>query len=123
MRGLLFGVALAGLGAACRDKGQTPAPAPSPEGALAVGADAGDLRRMVAAIDLRNPSRAAALAARVRELGATMTEPRASAVLLRALAVIDKAEASRVGCDVLTKMPSKETKDEPDRDYLTEAAL
>lgn len=89
------------------------------------------LRRAVVLVPLREPSRAPALAARLRELSEPVREPRASAVMLRALAVSDKAQAAQVGCDVLAKKPldtvnAKGTPEEidlPGREALVEASL
>ena len=86
------------------------------------------LQRAVLVTPLRDPS---VLAARIKELGEPMREPRAAAVMLRALASLDKAQASSLGCEVLGNKPldaanAKGTPDEVDmlgREALVEAAL
>lgn len=95
------------------------------------GAPTSGLRRAAVLVSLKEPARARGLAARVRELAEPVREPRASAVLLRALASLDKAEAAQVGCEVLSKAPldtvdakgSPEEIDRPGREALVEAAL
>jgi hypothetical protein len=97
---------------------------------LGKGAPTAGLRRAVAIVPLREPGRASALAARVRELADPIREPRASAVMLRALAVVDKPQASAVACDVLAHAPldlkaargTPEEIDGPGREALAEAA-
>lgn len=87
------------------------------------------LRHAVAIVPLRGP--APALADRIRELADGLHEPRASAVLLRTLTTIDKAQAGAVGCDVLGRTPldpklaqgTPEEVDAPGRELLAEAAL
>jgi hypothetical protein len=89
------------------------------------------LERAVVLVPLREPSRAPALAARVREVSEPVREPRASAVMLRALAASDKALGAQVGCEVLGRKPlditnAKGTPEELDlagREALVEAAL
>jgi hypothetical protein len=89
------------------------------------------LRRAVRLVPLREPARVPALAARVRELAETMREPRASAVMLRALAALDQAQGGTVGCEVLGRKPLDVTNakgtpaeiDPPGRELLAEAAL
>jgi len=89
------------------------------------------LKRAVKLVPLRAPARAAVLAARVRELADPVREPRASAVMLRALAALDKAQGGTVGCEVLGKKPLDVTNakgtpteiDPPGRELLVEAAL
>lgn len=86
------------------------------------------LRRAVVLAPLTDAAR---VAARVRELGLAMREPRASAVMLRALASLDKASAAAIGCEILGKKPldtanakgSPEEIDVPGREALVEAAL
>jgi hypothetical protein len=66
------------------------------------------LARAVRLADLFDPSRAPAFAARIRELaapGREIREPRAAAVLLRALAKIDRAEGASVGCELVLRKP------------------
>lgn len=97
---------------------------------LEKGKPTAGLRRAVSVVPLREPARAAVLAGRIRELGETLREPRASAVLLRALAMSDKAQASVVACEVLTRGPldpknakgTPEEIDAPGRAALAEAA-
>ena len=82
-------------------------------------------------VPLREPARVPVLAARVRELADPVREPRASAVMLRALAALDKAQGGTVGCEVLGKKPQDVTNakgtpaelDQPGRELLVEAAL
>ena len=89
------------------------------------------LKRAVKLVPLREPARVPVLAARVRELADPVREPRASAVMLRALAALDKAQAGTVGCEVLGKKPLDVTNakgtpteiDPPGRELLVEAAL
>ncbi len=89
------------------------------------------LRHAVALLPLREPARAPALAARIRELADGLHEPRGSAVMLRALITLDKAQAGAVGCDVLERTPlepnlargNPEEVDAPGRELLAEAAL
>jgi hypothetical protein len=89
------------------------------------------LRHAVKLVPLREPARALVLAARVRELADPVREPRASAVMLRALAAVDKAQGATVGCEVLGKKPLDATNakgtpaeiDPPGRELLVEAAL
>jgi hypothetical protein len=100
-------------------------------GLLEKGKPSAGLRRAVAVVPLRDAGRASALAGRVRELADPIREPRASAVLLRALAAVDKAQGGAVGCEVLghTPLNLKEAKgtseeiDAPGREALAEAAL
>ena len=87
------------------------------------------LRHAVAIVPLRGP--APALAERIRELADGLHEPRASAVLLRTLTTLDKAQAGAVGCEVLARTPldpklargTPEEVDAPGRELLAEAAL
>lgn len=89
------------------------------------------LKRAVTLVPLREPARVPVLAARVRELADPVREPRASAVMLRALAALDKAQGGAVGCEVLGKKPLDVTNakgtpaeiDAPGRELLVEAAL
>lgn len=89
------------------------------------------LERAVVLVPLRDPSRAPALAARLRELTDPVREPRASAVMLRAVAASDKALGAQVGCEVLGRKPldivnAKGTPEEidlPGREALVEAAI
>lgn len=98
---------------------------------LEKGKPTAGLRRAVAIVPLREPSRAPALAARIRELADPIREPRAAAVMLRALAVADKAQASTVACEVLDRKPldlkaakgTPQETDAPGREALAEAAL
>jgi hypothetical protein len=95
------------------------------------GAPSAGLRRAVALVSLREPARAPALAARVRELTEPVKEPRATAVMLRALAALDKASASTIACEVLGRAPldvanvkgPPEEIDRPGRAALVEASL
>jgi hypothetical protein len=98
---------------------------------LEPGKPTSGLKRAVKLLPLREPVRASLLAARIRELAETVKEPRASAVMLRALAAIDKPQGGTVGCEVLGKKPldvanAKGTPaeiDTPGRELLVEAAL
>lgn len=89
------------------------------------------LRRAVVLVPLRDPARAQSLAERVHELVTPVREPRATAVMLRALASVDKAQGAQLGCEVLGKRPldtadakgSPEEIDRPGRESLVEAAL
>jgi hypothetical protein len=98
---------------------------------LEKGAPSAGLRRAVALVSLREPARAPVLAARVRELTEPVKEPRATAVMLRALAALDKASASAVACEVLGRAPldvanakgAPEEIDRPGRVALVEASL
>lgn len=87
--------------------------------ALAPGSPPIMLRRAVTVVDLKAPARAKAALARARELATGSREPRAAAVLLRAVMANDKREAASIGCEVLAKKPAS-----PPRDYdkLVEAA-
>ncbi len=97
---------------------------------LEKGKPTAGLRRAVAVVPLRERA-PAALAARIRELADPMREPRAAAVMLRALATSDKAQAGTVACEVLDHKPldlkaAKGTPQEidgPGREALAEAAL
>jgi len=97
------------------------------EGRLLPGAPTVGLGRVVAHVGL---SRAPALATRVRELLAPMREPRALAVLVRAVARLDTVAGGSLGCEVLAKNPldpaatgPAEVVDRPGREALVEAAL
>ncbi|MBX3189550.1 MAG: hypothetical protein KF819_21170 [Labilithrix sp.] len=87
------------------------------------------LRRAVVHVPLREHARS--IAPRVRELVDPIREPRATAVMLRALAGVDKAESGALGCEVLGRAPldvknakgSPEEIDAPGREVLVEAAL
>ena len=90
------------------------------------------LRRAVLFAPLREPARAPALAARIKELIDPLREPRALAVMLRALAALDKAQAAPLACELLGRKPldsgthgarSPEELDVPGREALVEAAL
>jgi hypothetical protein len=89
------------------------------------------LSRAVVLVPLDDAARAPALAARVRELVSPVREPRASAVMLRALASLDKGEGAKLGCEVLGHKPldtvnakgAPEEIDRPGREALVEAAL
>jgi hypothetical protein len=84
--------------------------------ALDPGKDAATLTRAVRLIPLREPARVPVLSARIRELASkNESQARPVAVLLRALASLDKAEGARVGCEVLKKKPAD--------DVLREATL
>jgi hypothetical protein len=72
-------------------------------------------------VPLREPSRAAELAARVRELNNPVRKPRAAAVMLRALAALDKPLAGTVGCEVIATSPADF--DHAGREAVVEAAL
>ncbi len=98
---------------------------------LEPGKPSSGLKHAVRLLPLRKPVRAPVLAARIRELAETVREPGASAVMLRALAAIDKSRGATVGCEVLGKKPlavanAKGTPaeiDVPGRELLVEAAL
>lgn len=82
---------------------------------LEPGSPPGGLSRAVRLVSLDDPSiGAASLDARIHELTKAGREPRANAVLLRALARLDPARAAVVGCDVLYAKPAD--------DVLVEAA-
>jgi hypothetical protein len=89
------------------------------------------LKRAVVVAPMRDPAQAPVLAARIRELVDPVREPRAAGVMLRALAVADKAQGALVGCEVLGRKPldvtnakgTAEEIDSPGRDVLVEAAL
>lgn len=89
------------------------------------------LRRAVVLANLKDAARAPAFAERVRELIEPIREPRASAVLLRAVASLDRAKGAELGCEVLGKTPLDTTNakgtpeeiDRPGREALVEAAL
>jgi hypothetical protein len=89
------------------------------------------LRRAVLVSPLREAARAPAVAARLEELTDPVREPRALAVMLRALASVDKAKAGAIACGVLGKKPletanakgTAEEIDVPGRELLVEAAL
>jgi hypothetical protein len=95
------------------------------------GKPSSGLRRVVSLVPLREPARVPGLAARVRELADPVREPRASAVMLRALASLDKVQGGMVGCEVLGKKPLDVTNakgtpaeiDAPGRELLVEAAV
>jgi len=100
-------------------------------GLLERGKPTAGLERAVALTPLREPARAAALAARIKELTDPVRKPRATAVMLRSLTSVDKAQGSQLGCEVLGKKPldtanAKGTPEEidlPGREALVEAAL
>jgi hypothetical protein len=75
-------------------------------------------------VSLREPARAKAIDERLGEIVPTGVEPRASAVMLRALSATPEARkrASAIGCDVL-KRPAGPSSDEPGSEELVEAAL
>ncbi len=75
---------------------------------LEPGSPPGGLARAVRFAALDDKSRAPSFAARVHELVDPMREPRANAVLLRALAKMDPALGVGVGCDVLHKKVADE---------------
>jgi hypothetical protein len=89
------------------------------------------LERTVVLVPLREPLQAPQLAARVRELADPVREPRASAVMLRALTATDKSLGAQVGCEVLGYNPLDTTNaqgtpeeiDRRGRESLVEAAL
>ena len=97
---------------------------------LDTGAASDGLKRAVVLVPLRDPAKVAGLAARVRELVKDLREPRASAVMVRELAAVDRKQGSSVGCDVLAQEPMDERKakgtpgeaDAPGRELLAEAA-
>ncbi|MBS2013125.1 MAG: hypothetical protein JST00_09575 [Deltaproteobacteria bacterium] len=98
---------------------------------LEKGKPAAPLVRTVTLVPLRDPAKKDVLVARVKELAQSMTAPRANAVLLRALATLDKAEAGAIGCEILNKAPldaanAKGTPEEIDRqgrESLVESSL
>jgi len=98
---------------------------------LEKGKPTAGLRRAVAIVPLREPSRIPALAARIRELADPLREPHAMAVMLRALTAADRPQAVTVACEVLDRKPldlkaAKGTPQEidgPGREALAEAAL
>lgn|GEM_PF-1482159 len=91
---------------------------------LAIGLEPGKpaalLRRAVRVVDLRAPARAGIVAQRARELASGTLEPRAAAVLLRAVLANDEQKAAEIGCEVLVKAPAGGEED--GRDSLVEAA-
>jgi len=95
------------------------------------GKPSAGLRRAVALVPLREAGRAPLLAARVRELTDPVREPRALAVMLRALASLDKTEGAKVACETLGRSPldtnnakgTPEEIDRPGREALVEAAM
>jgi hypothetical protein len=97
---------------------------------LSKGAPTAGLRRAVVLVPLRDPARAPALGARVRELVDPVREPRASAAMIRALAAMDAEAAAKLGCEVLAKNPldtanakgTPEAIDAPGREALVDAA-
>lgn len=98
---------------------------------LQKGKPTSGLRHAVAVLPLREAVPAPVLAARVRELADPIREPRASAVMVRALTASDKPLAGAVGCEVLGHTPldtakaqgSPEEMDFPGRQELVQAAL
>jgi hypothetical protein len=84
---------------------------------------------LLRAVVLAEPPEAKALASRARELVRPLREPRALAVVVRALAKKDEREAARLGCEVLAVKPlapaegTAEEIDRPGREALVEAAL
>ena len=97
---------------------------------LEQGKPSSGLKHAVKLVPLREPAWVPVLAARIRELADPVREPRASAVMLRALAATDKTQGATVGCEVLGKKPldvanAKGTPSEidlPGRELLVEAA-
>ncbi|MDB4944228.1 MAG: hypothetical protein JWP97_3762 [Labilithrix sp.] len=97
---------------------------------LETGQPTAGLDRAVVLVPLREPGRAAGLTARLRELADGIRAPRASAVMLRALAALDVKQGSAVACEILAKKPldTKHAKgtarevDRPGREALAEAA-
>jgi hypothetical protein len=95
------------------------------------GKPSAGLKRAVALVPLRDAGRVPALAARVRELSDPVREPRALAVMLRAVAALDKAEGAKVACETLGRTPldtnnakgTPEEIDRPGREALVEAAM
>ena len=95
------------------------------------GKPSAGLKRAVALVPLRDAGRAPVLAARVRELSDPIREPRALAVMLRAVAALDKAEGAKVACETLGRTPldtnnakgTPEEIDRPGREALVEAAM
>jgi hypothetical protein len=101
-------------------------------GLLEPGKPTAGLRRAVLFAPLREPARAPALAARIKELIDPLREPRALAVMVRALAAVDKAAAAPLACELLGRKPldpgtagqkTPEELDLPGREALVEAAL
>ena len=102
-------------------------------GLLERGKPTAGLKRAVLVTPLRD---AAVLAARIRELGEPVREPRAVAVMLRALASLDRSkgpggQAAPIACEVLGRKPldaanakgTPEEIDMPGREMLVEASL
>lgn len=80
------------------------------------GKDPSALTRAVRLLPLREPARLPVLTARIRELAfKNESQARPVAVLLRAVAAMDKAEGAKVACDVWKQKPADEV--------LREAAL
>ena len=98
---------------------------------LEQGKPTAPLGRAVTLVSLRDAAKKDTIAARAKELALSMKEPRANAVLLRALAGLDKAQAGAIACDLLGKSPldpanAKGTPEEIDRsgrESLVEASL
>jgi hypothetical protein len=78
------------------------------------------LRRAVRFIDLTEPSRRHLVVARAADPSAWDAEPASAAVLLRALIPTSPKEASRIGCDVLKRLPDAQASASS---MLAEAAL
>ncbi|WP_169928589.1 hypothetical protein [Labilithrix luteola] len=108
-------------------RSSSPASPASGLGALEPGQPSAGLLEAVKTVDLRDPKRAPRLAARLRELSASFTEPRALAVMHRALAQSDKAEAAAIGCEILGRAPLEPAAgseaDMAGRESLVEASL
>lgn len=95
--------------------------------ALEPGKPSAGLLDAVKAADLHDPKRASRLAARLRELAPALPSPRALAVMERALAQSDKAEAAAIGCEILGRGPLEPSADPgvdmAGREALVEASL
>ena len=93
--------------------------------ALEPGAPTAGLARAVRSPGLDDPARASKIAARIRELVHPIREPRATAVLVRALAKNAPDRAGEVGCEVLAEDPlaAKHQAERTGREILYEAAL
>jgi hypothetical protein len=95
------------------------------------GKPAAGLLRTVRYLTLAEPAHVARIEKRLPELLDPIRVPRASAVMLRAVASVDPKAASKLGCDVLAKNPADLAKatgsaadiDVQGREELVEAAL
>ncbi len=88
---------------------------------LEVGKPTSGLRRAVAWVPLKKEEKKAVYVARAKELTKPLEEPRAVAVLVRAVAALDKKQGADLGCEVLQVKPA-ESDDADARDVLNEAA-